>query len=85
MKKYGVMHYFQAEDYKEKTKQTNLKKYGMEFYSQTQDFRDKIKKKIHKIQMQTYNTKKQNHTFNSSSTELKIYNLLKEKFPDTLT
>ena len=36
------------------------------------------------VQRQIYETKKRNHTFNSSSTEKKTYNILKSRFPDVI-
>lgn len=37
LEKYGVEHYFQSNDCKEKIKQTNLEKYGVESYFQTEE------------------------------------------------
>ena len=41
MEKYGVKHAFQAEEVKEKTKQTNLKNWGVEYASQAEEIRNK--------------------------------------------
>ena len=43
--KYGVDHYSQTNEFKEKYSQTIMKRYGVEHYSQTYEFLDKCKKK----------------------------------------
>ena len=40
--RYGVNHYFQTDDFKEKVKQTCLEKYGVENYTQTDEYKKKI-------------------------------------------
>ena len=81
--KTGYRHNWNNPEIYKKSEETRLKKYGntsmlkipeISLLSRTPEVKEKM-----------YNTKKQNHTFNGSSAELKIYNLLKEKFPDTLT
>ena len=83
LKKYGADFYSQSETYKEilpeilnKTKETNLKKYGADFYSQSETYKETLPE----IQKKIYNTKKQNHTFNTSESELKLLKLLQNKF-----
>lgn len=56
--KFGVNHPSKSEEIKEKIKQTNLERYGYTTYTQTDEY--KIKE---------YNTKKANHSFNSSKIE----------------
>ena len=87
LEKYGTENPRQNEFLKEKTKKIFQEKYQVDSYPQTQEYKDLYKNKdfVKEKLEKEYRTKKQNHTFNSSSTELKIYNLLKEKFPDTLT
>ncbi len=41
--KYGVDHYFQTEEFKEKNKNNNLEKYGKEWYMQTDEYKEKVK------------------------------------------
>ena len=41
--KYGVEHYSQTTEYKEKIKKTNLEKYGNESYSKTNEYKEKVK------------------------------------------
>ena len=80
LNKYGVDSYSKTENFKyvihkkkdsitSKIKNTFLKKYGVEYAVQLPEIKNKI-----------CNTKKKNHTFNTSSTEDKIYNLLCQKY-----
>lgn len=67
--KYGVDHPWMSDKVKEKIKQTTLEKYGVENVSYTQYFRDKMTEKYDIIQQKQYNTKKSNHSFNTSKIE----------------
>lgn len=62
---YGVEHYSQTEEWKEKSKKSSFERYGVEFYTQTEECRKK-----------SYQTKKKNNSFHSS----KIEEQLKEYF-----
>lgn len=66
----------------EKSKKTCLKKYGYENITQTTEFKELMKRRTPEIQEKIYQTKKLNHTFNSSKTEDEIYQILSKKFPD---
>ena len=57
----------------EEYKQKNLEKYGVEYPSQLPEIIDKVN-----------NTKSKNGTFNTSSEELHILDLLKERFPNVV-
>ena len=81
-KKYGVDHNWKIknihdhcwDDYTiEKRKNTSLLHFGVEHPHQSQIIQNKI-----------FNSKKKNHTFNTSIPENKTYELLKEKYPDVL-
>lgn len=82
MKKYGVINTFQSEEKKQKTRQTILKKYNVEHISQSKQIKEKIHNKMPQILQKIYNTKKKNHTFNTSKPEKEMGVLLLEKFPD---
>ena len=73
LKKYGYPIAIQNEDVKEKRKLNNIKKYGC--FSPWTDI----------VAEKAYNTKKRNNSFNKSKPEEEIHNLLKEKFPDTIS
>lgn len=71
LEKYGVKHYTQTKEYSEKARKTCLERYGVEYASQ---YPETIKKMV--------DTKRRNHTFNTSKPEKEIYMLLCEKFSD---
>ena len=70
--KYGVNNVFQLEVVKEKSKETCIKNFGVKNSSQSEIIQQKIQ-----------NTKRKNHTFNTSKHEKEIYKLLLQKFPNT--
>lgn len=65
---------------KEKLNKTLIKKYGVPWFTLS----DKLKEKTNtqETKEKQYNTKKKNHTFNTSIQENKTYELLKEKYSD---
>ena len=72
MMKYGVEYYTKSEEYKlqlneilDKIKATILFKYGTEYYSQSEEY----KERLDEILLKSYNTKKENGTFSTSSLE----------------
>lgn len=65
LKHFGVNYYTQTSDYIKRSKQTYLKKYGTENFTKTQEFKNKV-----------YKTKQINNSFNKSSKEDQVYNLL---------
>lgn len=93
--KYGVENYVETEEFKEKAKKTNLKKYGETSYTKTKEGKEKIaatcKEKYGKSNFtqtelylqKSHDTKKLNHTFNSSKPEEDFYNRLSEIFSKT--
>ena len=82
LKKYGVDHNWKIPGEHdlthtakalEKKKQTSLKNWGVEYPHQCKEIVDRVNQ-----------TKKKNHTFNTSKSEEKTYELLKEKYPDVI-
>ena len=65
LKKYGCENIMEVDGIKEKIKQGYFDHYGVEHYAKSKEFYEKLPSTLQKI----YNTKKQNHTFNSSSIE----------------
>ena len=65
----------------EKIKETCLKRYGVSSWSKTKDFKQMLKENREKIENKKNNTKRKNHTFNSSKMEEELYLYIKEKFP----
>lgn len=71
--KYGVDNPFKSNIIKEKIKQTNISKFGVECYFKTKN----CILKSHSISTinKQINTKRKNHTFNSSKQEDECYNI----------
>ena len=69
-----------------KTVETSIKKYGVEHYSKTEEYKKKfedityVNSFIHKL----FETKRKNGSLGKSKEEDKIYELLKEKYPQTI-
>ena len=76
--KYGVDNPFKSNIIKEKIKQTNLERYGVDCYLKTKDC--VLKSHSPTTINKQINTKRKNHTFNSSKQEDECYNILIEKF-----
>lgn len=81
LEKYGVSSWPKTDDFKTiikenqkeikiKYKQTCLEKYGVEYAAQSQEIKEKI-----------IESKRRNHTFNTSKPEEELYLYIKEKFP----
>ena len=83
-KKYGVECLFKSDYFKEKSKETHLEKYGVDNIMKLPSVKNKVANSESRKQKE-YQTKKKNHTFNSSTPEKTSYTLLKEKYPDVLT
>jgi len=83
LQKYGVDNVFKAKEIKEKIKQTCLQKYGVTHIMKLKEYSERIAnseiRKQHELE-----TKRKNKTFNSSKTENESYQLLKQKYPDTI-
>ena len=73
---YGVEYSFQSDLVKQKAKETNLEKYGADNYTKSKAYLEKLPEILEKI----YKTKKQNHTFNTSTPEEFLYSELVKKF-----
>lgn len=93
LKKYGVDNPLKSKEVQEKVKETCLKKYGFECVFQN----DTIKQQINKTNIKKYgvsipsmnpeilnkifDSRRKNHTFNTSKPEEELYLYIKEKFP----
>ena len=73
LEKYGVENPYQSEQVKDKIKQTCLKRYGVEHPMKLDFYKSKVNAAI-------YESKKKNHTFNTSKPEENGYKLLYNKF-----
>ena len=78
LKRYGVDNYTKTNECKEKRKKTCLKRYGVETPLLRKDVLELSHSDI--IIDKQCSTKRKNKTFNSSSIETKIYNLLCNKY-----
>ena len=70
-----------------KTIETNIRKYGVENPAKSSIIREKLSNIISSEQVQTkiINTKRKNHTFNTSKQEDESYAILKEYYPNVIT
>ena len=84
--KTGYEYALQNPKIKEKVKKTNIEKYGAKTYAESIFWKDKINNVDwqNNRKQKEYETKKKNNSFNSSKPEEEIYNLLLQKYPDTV-
>ena len=77
LEKYGNICYFQSQKCKDKIKD----QYGVEYYFQAKEYKENFKNKqwIKNFQNKGIETKRENHTFNTSQPE-ECYQLLLKKF-----
>ena len=78
MEKYGVKHAFQAEEVKEKTKQTNLRNWGVEYVSQAEEVKEKTKQ----TNLKNWGVE---YTLQSEEIRNKGIQTLKEKYGEDIT
>ena len=84
LEKYGVDNVFKSKQIKEKIKNTTFEKYGVKHIMYLPSVASKVANSEIRKQHE-YETKKKNHTFNSSSTENETYKLLKQKYSDIIS
>ena len=78
MKKYGVDNPWKSEKIKEKLRKTWIRKYGVDNYAK---FSHNIYTFTEEAKQKRIETKRKNHTFNTSKPEEELYLYIKEKFP----
>lgn len=78
LEKYGVEHFNNLQ----KRKQTCLEKYGVSSWSKTKDFKEMMLQNKEIIENKRNDTKRRNHTFNTSKPEEELYLYIKRKFPN---
>lgn len=76
--RYGVEYTLQNKELRERATNGVIDKYGVDTYFKSQEYKEKIPIYLEKI----YETKRKNHTFNTSKPEEELYLYIKEKFPD---
>lgn len=81
LQKYGVTNPLKNKTIREKIKNTCLQKYGVDSYSKTKNFINFMKLNKDIINDKKINTKRKNHTFNSSKPEEQLFLYIQEKFP----
>lgn len=96
LQKYGTENPFQSEEIKEKIKSTCLEKYGVEYFSQTEVYKEKTKQTCIErygtefpnqsliIKEKAVKTLVQNENIKTSTQQLKIYEIIKNKYPDAI-
>ena len=68
-----------------KKEQTCLERYGVKNYGATEEHKKKLQLKRLESTKKDYLTKKSHNSFNISNQEKRIYQLLLQKFPDTIS
>ena len=82
LKKYGVDNYSKTKEFKDRVKETNLNKFGVSTPLLLEKSRNKRFSK--EIIDNVIDTKRKNHTFNTSKLEEELYLYIKEKFPSVI-
>lgn len=82
LEKYGVDNYSKTKEFKDRVKETNLNKFGVSTPLLLEKSRNKRFSK--EIIDNVINTKRKNHTFNTSKLEEELYLYIKEKFPSVI-
>ena len=80
IKKYGISNAGGSIEVQNKIKQTILNHYGVDCYFKTKECRNKSNSP--EIIQKIIETKRKNHTFNTSKPEEELYLYIKEKFPN---
>ena len=78
----SITNAFQSKEVIQKIKDTTLKRYGVTNYALLPEHQRKLTSK--EVVNKRIETKRKNHTFNTSKIEINSYNLLKTKYIDTL-
>lgn len=91
LQKYGAKTYAESDIAKsqqnlfiQKYKDTCMRKYGVDCYAKTKEYRDYIKAHREEISQKQYDTKKKNHSFNISSKEEYLYELLVKHYDNVI-
>ncbi len=84
LEKYGVENPSQSEIIKKKKQQTYIERYGVNNYTQCESAKKHISKVLSSpaIQQKNFETKKKNHTFNSSKIEQQFKEYLEQNYPN---
>ena len=69
LKRYGSEYYVKTDEFQQKSQETCQEKYGVNNYSKTDDFKEFFKENCDEFQKRSYDSKKRNHSFNTSSIE----------------
>ena len=86
IKKYGVDNVAKANEVKDRIKETNIKKYGASSWTKTDKGKERLSKIVSskEVQSKINNTKKKNNSFNISGFEEECYDILINKYSDTV-
>ena len=86
LERYGVDNPYKNVNFQEKQKQTCLKKYGASYFLQSINYKNMYKNdKWNKfIQNKKHQTKKNNKSYSKSKQEDKVFELLIQKYPNTI-
>ena len=84
LKHFGVKYSFQSDEVKEKCIKTLKERYNCENISQYLPHKNYMKTIQKEINQKIFNTKRRKNSFKKSIQEDEIYNLLIQKYPDTI-
>ena len=76
LEKYGVDSFMKTNEFKKKSEKTCINKYGIYSFSKTKEFKEKYNRNIISTQNKINETKRNNHTFNTSKAEDLAYSFL---------
>ena len=82
LERYGVDNPLKKKEFIDKMQNTNLKRYGAKTYGETQAYKDFYAEHKDEFQEKINSTKRRNRSFNISTKEGKLYNIIKNNFPD---
>lgn len=81
--KFGTEYYMRTKEFREISKEIFLNKYGYEYAIKSPIVRKKLSNKLNteEVRQKIYETKKKNHSFNTSKPEEELFLYIKSKFP----
>ena len=82
LERYGVDSPLKKKELVDKMKNTNLKRYGAKTYGETQAYKDFYAEHKDEFQEKINSTKRKNSSFNISTKEDHLYDIIKNNFPD---
>ena len=82
LERYGVDSPLKKKEFVDKMQNTNIKRYGAKTYAETQEYKDFYAEHKDEFQEKINSTKRKNRSFNISTKEDYLYDIIKNNFPD---